>query len=121
LAVSASSTRASAAGAAVLVGILLIASVFRRAPQTAPAVGQTAGGMAKPADLACRELVDLVTDYLDGVLPPGWRAGFESHLADCDGCSEHVKQIRLTIRALEGLTAADSPPPVAGTTDRTSE
>jgi len=62
-----------------------------------------------------------VTDYLDGVLSPDWRAGFENHLADCDGCAEHVQQIRLTIRALQGLTAAGSPQQVAGSTDGTSD
>jgi anti-sigma factor RsiW len=59
-----------------------------------------------PDDLACQALVDLVTDYLDDLLPPGWRDGVESHLADCDGCTEYVRQIRTTIDALGGLRQA---------------
>ncbi len=62
-------------------------------------------GPAAPAaeELACRELVELVTDYLDGVLPNDWRAGFEAHLAGCDGCTDYVRQIRITLQALASL------------------
>jgi anti-sigma factor RsiW len=62
-----------------------------------------------PDDLACKELVGLVTDYLDGVLPADWRAGFDGHLAGCAGCTEYVAQIRFTIQALKELKTADSP------------
>jgi MFS family permease len=91
------------AGAAVLVGALLLVSVrlARPAPAPRPIV---------PEDLACRELVELVTDYLDDVLPPGWRDGVASHLADCDGCTEYVRQIRTTIEALGGLRAHPAQP-----------
>jgi anti-sigma factor RsiW len=37
-------------------------------------------------DLRCRELVELVTDYLEGALAPAERARFEAHVADCPGC-----------------------------------
>jgi hypothetical protein len=111
-------------GAALLVAIMLVVSAFRRAPLTAPAddtaAGTADGRATAPADLACRELVDLVTDYLDGVLPPMWRAGVDDHLACCDGCSEYVQQIRLTIAALNGLKTTDSPQQVAGTIDEAS-
>jgi anti-sigma factor RsiW len=33
-------------------------------------------------DLSCQELVELVTDYLDGALAPVQRARFEAHVAD---------------------------------------
>jgi hypothetical protein len=39
------------------------------------------------------------------VLPADWRAGFEAHLAGCGGCTEYVRQIRLTVKALQ---ASDS-------------
>ncbi len=58
------------AGAAALTGVMLVVSVFG------------------------------LTGYLDRALPPDWRAGFEDHLAGCAGCSEYVRQIRLTIEAL---------------------
>lgn len=49
--------------------------------------------------LCCQELVELVTDYLEGVLPPTERARFEAHLSECMGCAHYVEQIRLTISA----------------------
>jgi anti-sigma factor RsiW len=50
--------------------------------------------------LTCRELVELVTDYLEGAMPAGERARVERHLAACDGCTAYVEQMRLTLRAL---------------------
>jgi hypothetical protein len=52
-------------------------------------------------EFACKELVELVTDYLDGVLPPDLKDEFQTHLSGCDGCVEYLRQIGLTIRALK--------------------
>ena len=85
--------------AALLVGLLLIASVARRRPEPVTAV---AGPRAPASDeFACKELVELVTDYLDRVLPPDRRDEFQAHLAGCDGCVEYVRQIGVTVRALQ--------------------
>jgi anti-sigma factor RsiW len=59
--------------------------------------------------LSCRELVELVTDYLEGALAAGERARFEEHIARCSGCKTYLEQIRQTIAALgylpdDGLT-----------------
>jgi anti-sigma factor RsiW len=54
-----------------------------------------------PSDeIACRELVELVTPYLEGVMPPEERSAVDRHLAACDGCRTYVEQMRLTIRAI---------------------
>ena len=37
--------------------------------------------------LTCQQVVELVTEYLDGVMEPRRRARFEAHLAACDGCT----------------------------------
>jgi MFS transporter/putative zinc finger protein len=58
---------------------------------------------AVPIDLACREVVRLVTDYLDGVLPAGWRNAVDAHLTECDGCTAYLEQVRSVIDALERL------------------
>jgi anti-sigma factor RsiW len=50
--------------------------------------------------LSCRELVELVTDYLEGALPEAERARFEAHIARCDGCGVYLEQIRQTIDLL---------------------
>ena len=51
----------------------------------------------KPPDLTCVELVELVTDYLEGGLSDDDRARFEAHLRDCEACTNYLDQIRLTI------------------------
>ena len=56
-------------------------------------------------DLTCRELVELVSDYLDGALPDAERMRFEAHVAACEGCDRYVEQIRTTI-ALTGEARA---------------
>ena len=52
----------------------------------------------------CREMVELVTEYLEGTLPPDARARFEDHLADCDGCTNYLDQMRETLRLMGGLS-----------------
>jgi anti-sigma factor RsiW len=54
--------------------------------------------------LSCQELVELVTDYLEGALPPGERARFEAHIEPCDGCRTYLEQIRTTIELAGRLT-----------------
>ena len=51
-------------------------------------------------EMACRELVDLVTDYLEGRLSPVDHARFEAHIADCEYCATYLEQMRQTIRTL---------------------
>ena len=54
-------------------------------------------------ELSCQELVELVTDYLEGVLDPSRLAALDAHLAACDGCDTYVEQMRQTVAALRGL------------------
>ena len=58
--------------------------------------------------LVCQEFVELVTDYLDGALPEAERARFEAHLAECDGCSGYLEDMR---RLIGSLQAQPEPPP----------
>lgn len=60
--------------------------------------------MADPNELTCQELVELVTDYLEGSLASGEQARFAAHLADCDYCVGYIEQMRLTIRAVGRLS-----------------
>jgi anti-sigma factor RsiW len=50
--------------------------------------------------LKCQEMVELVTDYLEGRLDDAARQRFEAHVAECDACTLYIEQMRLTIRAL---------------------
>ncbi|KQY08415.1 anti-sigma factor [Mycobacterium sp. Root135] len=57
----------------------------------------------------CRDLVELVTAYLDGSLDPDTRARFDLHLLDCDGCDNYLQQFRVTVDTL-GKTGDDVDP-----------
>jgi anti-sigma factor RsiW len=48
--------------------------------------------------LSCKEVVELVTDYLEGTLPEDIRLQMERHLAGCDGCTNYLEQMRQTVR-----------------------
>jgi anti-sigma factor RsiW len=47
--------------------------------------------------MICRELVELVTHYLEGALSADDTARFEGHIADCVWCTRYVEQMRVTI------------------------
>ena len=57
--------------------------------------------------LTCQELVELVTDYLDGALDPRTADAFEAHLRVCPGCERYVDQFRVTISAVGHLRSED--------------
>jgi anti-sigma factor RsiW len=66
--------------------------------------------MSDPDELSCRELVELVTDYLENALPPAERVRFEEHLIACPGCQMYLEQMRQTIDALGRVTEASLEP-----------
>ncbi len=53
-----------------------------------------------PRDIACQELVELLTEYLEDALPPDEVAAIDQHLADCDACLRYLRQMRATVVAL---------------------
>jgi anti-sigma factor RsiW len=53
--------------------------------------------------LTCRELVELVSDYLEGALPPADHARFETHIAGCVNCAAYLRQMRETVTLLGTL------------------
>jgi anti-sigma factor RsiW len=57
----------------------------------------------------CRQIVELMTDYLEGTLPESDRRRFEAHLTRCDGCTEYLEQLRTTMKL--AATSADQPIP----------
>jgi anti-sigma factor RsiW len=67
------------------------------------------GGRTTEEQLACRELVELVTDYLEGALEPGEALRFDEHLTGCAGCRTYLDQMRTTI-AITGRLAPDRIP-----------
>jgi anti-sigma factor RsiW len=55
-------------------------------------------------ELVCVEVVELVTDYLEGVLPEAEARRLERHLDTCPGCTEYLQQLRAIAGSLRGLT-----------------
>ena len=97
-------------GAVVILGILLVLSIRasrRVAPvQLAATAKQEAVEVAEASDeLACKQLVELVADYLDDALSPDLKARFEEHLAGCDGCTPYLRQTQEIITELRDLSA----------------
>jgi anti-sigma factor RsiW len=48
-------------------------------------------------ELVCREVVELVTEYLGGTLSPADRARFDEHLSTCPPCTAYLAQLRTTL------------------------
>lgn len=66
--------------------------------------------MSQPhPDLACRRVVDIVTEYLEGELAASERAQLEQHLLICRACVDFVGQHRLTLAGLRTLTTQPLP------------
>lgn len=49
-------------------------------------------------EMACQELVEVITGYLEGTLPQADRTRFDAHLASCPSCQEYVEQMRALVR-----------------------
>ena len=56
--------------------------------------------------ITCQELTEVLTDYLEGAMPPDERAAFEAHLALCEGCVHYLTQMRQTIESVRELHPA---------------
>jgi hypothetical protein len=60
-------------------------------------------------ELACQDIVELVTAYLERALVPSDRERFEEHLVFCDGCSTYLEQMRTTVDVTGRLQLAALP------------
>ena len=59
-------------------------------------------------EFRCKEFVELVTQYVEGVMPEEQRARFEAHLAECEGCSGYLEDMRRLVGSLHEVA---EPPP----------
>jgi anti-sigma factor RsiW len=62
--------------------------------------------------MTCRQVVKLLTDYLEGALSATDRARVEEHLAGCDGCTAFLAQLRTAGRVVAGLAEVELPAPL---------
>ena len=66
--------------------------------------------LLRPAEIPCQEVVELVTDYLEGALSRRDRRRFEHHLAGCPNCTAYLEQMRETLRLTGELVPEDLSP-----------
>lgn len=67
--------------------------------------------MGPSDELRCRELVETVTEYLEGTMAPVERIRFEQHLSRCEVCRRFLTEMRKTLRAAGRLNPAAMAPP----------
>ncbi len=63
-------------------------------------------------EMPCQELVEVITDYLEGALPERDHIRFEEHLAACGKCQEYVAQFQRTIEAVGVVRESELDPEV---------
>jgi anti-sigma factor RsiW len=68
--------------------------------------------------MACREVVEAVTAYLEGAMSARDHARFEAHLAGCEHCATYLEQIRTTIELTGRLEPDDLSPQAREALDR---
>jgi predicted anti-sigma-YlaC factor YlaD len=67
--------------------------------------------MSVHRDLPCRDVVELLSDHLDGALAEGDAEQIELHLVICSGCSAYLDDLRQTVRLLGALEPPAAPRP----------
>ena len=59
--------------------------------------------MSATRAITCKELTEVLTDYLEGTMALEDRAALEAHLALCEGCATYVEQMRQVIATVHEL------------------
>lgn len=58
----------------------------------------------------CKDLVEVVTDYIEGTLEPDLVRTLDAHLPDCPACVEYIAQMRKTMELAGRITVDDVSP-----------
>jgi predicted anti-sigma-YlaC factor YlaD len=70
--------------------------------------GRLEAVQARLRDLACRDVVELITDYLEGSVDGRLRSRVDDHLVLCQGCGEYLREIRRCIALAGALGASEA-------------
>ena len=64
--------------------------------------------------ITCRELNDIIGDYLAGELTPTQQAAFDRHMAVCPECREYLETYKTTVAlGKSAFDHPDDPPPAS--------
>ena len=66
--------------------------------------------LLQPAAIPCQQVVEMISDYLEGALPMRARRRLEHHLAGCPHCSAYLEQMRETLKLTGRLLPEDLTP-----------
>lgn len=66
--------------------------------------------LLRPEEIPCQQVVELISDYLEGALPARERRRLEHHLAGCPHCTAYLAQMRETLRLAGRLVPEDLSP-----------
>lgn len=66
--------------------------------------------LLRPAEIPCQQVVEMISDYLEGALSPREHRRLEAHLAGCPHCSAYLAQMRETLRLTGRLVPEDLSP-----------
>jgi len=69
-------------------------------------------GSQEGVGVDCAQVVELITEYLEGHLDPAMTAEVEAHLAECEGCQVYLEQMRQTIGSLGRVPLGELSPQV---------
>jgi anti-sigma factor (TIGR02949 family) len=61
----------------------------------------------------CRDVFEMLSEYLDGELPEGTCEQIEQHIADCPPCVEFLKSLRKSVNLCRGYKPPEAPPPLS--------
>ena len=67
------------------------------------------GGVTEPTEMECRQIAELLGDYLDGTLPKATRELLEWHIEGCPPCVAFVNTYRGTVNATRKLSDVPIP------------
>ena len=60
-------------------------------------------GQSDVDDITCREVLELLTEYLEGALAPAVEREVDRHLDACDGCWRYLDQFQVAIETTAEL------------------
>lgn len=63
-------------------------------------------------EVGCRELVELLTDYLDDAVAPDLRRTIDAHLDECPGCRAALDNLSETVSTLRQTEVEQLPQPL---------
>src|SRR5262249_39971804 len=83
--------------------VVFLKLIFQLQTRSASAIGRSPKNkeeIVTQPELTCKELTELITDYLEERLLQADRIRFEQHLSVCPGCVAYVDQMRVTIQVI---------------------